>query len=137
MPSGQYTRSIHFLKGGLLVLFLSICLIESGIGCAEIKADESNGLAQSSFSIYALSRGKGVPGEARQVLEHAREVLQEGQAQGQVTRLVDRRIGLEGETRVCAEFSDEQVAARFFDQLHRFSLGVDLVNLKKRLVPHE
>ena len=48
-----------------------------------------------------------------------------------MTRLVEHRIGLEGETRLCAEFSDEHAADKFFDQLHRLSHDVDLVNIKK------
>ena len=53
--------------------------------------------------------------------------------QGEVTRLVEHRIGLEGETRLCAEFSDEHAADKFFDQLHSLTHGVDLVNIKKEV----
>ncbi len=85
--------------------------------------------------MYALSRGKGVPEQARKVLDQARQVLKEGQDQGKVKRLVDQRIGLEGETQLCAEFSDEQSADRFFDELHYFSREVDLVDMKKEACP--
>jgi hypothetical protein len=117
------------------LLAIPILLIEAGAGCAEINPPESRATTSSSFSVYALSRGKGVPDEARHLLDHARQILQQGQKQGEVIRLVDHRIGLEGETRLCAEFSDEHAADRFFDQLHRLSLGVDLVNLKKEACP--
>jgi hypothetical protein len=114
---------------------MTISLIGAWFGCAELKTRESKGSTPASFSLYVLSRGKGVPDEARRVLDHARQVLKEGQEQGEVIRLLDRRIGLEGETRLCAEFSDEQVADRFFNQIYRFSLGVDLVNMKKETCP--
>lgn len=127
--------AIRSIKGILFFLAIPILLIETGAGCAEIKTSELNVSEASSFSVYALSRGKGVPDEARQVLDHARQVLSQGQEQGEVKRLVDRRIGLEGETRLCAEFAEEQVADRYFEQLHRRSLGVDLVNIKKETCP--
>ncbi len=100
-----------------------------------MQTDRPNVAKVSSFSIYALSRGKGVPEQAMNVLNQARQVLKVGQDQGKVKRLVDRRIGLEGETQLCAEFSDEQVSDQFFNELHQFSRGVDLVNMKKELCP--
>ena len=122
---------IRSIRGLLLLIVLPIILIEAGTGCAEINTPESKASTLSSFSVYVLSRGKGVPKEAREVLEQSRDVLKKAQEHGEVKRLVDRRIGLEGETRLCAEFSDEKAAERFFNQLHRLSLGVDLVNIKK------
>ena len=104
-----------------------------GAGCAEINASESRAATPSSFSVYALSRGKGVPDEARQVLDHSRRLLKRAQEQGEVKQIVDRRIGLEGETRLCVEFSDEQAANRLFGQIQHFSDGVDLLNVKKEL----
>ncbi len=127
-----FIRSLRWL---LLLLEIPILLIEIGVGCAQINTDGSNVAEKLSFSMYALSRGKGVPEQAMNVLNQARQVLQEGQDQGKVRRLVDRRIGLEGETQLCAEFSDEQAADRFFIELHHVSRGVDLVNMKKELCP--
>lgn len=135
MSVPQTKCAIRSIKGVLLLLAMPILLIESGVGCAEIKASESRASAPPSFSVYALSRGKGVPDEARQVLAHARQIFKQGQEQGEVKRLVDRRIGLEGETRLCAEFADEQAADRYFEQLRRRSLDVDLVNIKKETCP--
>lgn len=123
--------AVRSLKGLLCLIALSILLIGAGVGCVEIKKSETQASTPSSFSVYVLSRGKGVPVEARQVLAQSRHVLKKAQEQGEVTRLVEHRIGLEGETRLCAEFSDEYAADKFFDQLHRLSHGVDLVNIKK------
>lgn len=135
MATPKNTCFIRSPRWLLLLLVLPIVLIEIGVGCAQIHTDGSKASNSSSFSVYALSRGKGVPEEARLVLDHARQVLKVGQDQGKVKRLVDRRIGLEGETLLCAEFSDEQAADRFFNELHHFSRGVDLVNMKKEICP--
>jgi hypothetical protein len=135
MPILQIKGPIRSLKRVFLLLAMPILLVEVGTGCAEIRNSEQKNSAPSSFSVYALSRGKGVPDEARRVLDRARQILKQGQEQGEVKRLVDRRIGLEGETRLCAEFADETVADRFFHQLDRLSLGVDLVNTTKESCP--
>jgi hypothetical protein len=131
----QTKYTIRSIKGILLLLAMLILMIEAGAGCAEINIPAPKVSVSSSFSVYALSRGKGVPDEARRVLDRARQILKQGQEQGEVKRLVDRRIGLEGETRLCAEFADETVADRFFHQLDRLSLGVDLVNTTKESCP--
>lgn len=133
IPKNTYViRSLRWL---LLLLMMPIVLIEIGVGCAQIHADASRASNSSSFSVYALSRGKGVSEQAMNVLNQARQMLKVGQDQGKVKRFVDRRIGLEGETRLCAEFSDEQTADQFFNELHLFSRGVDLVNMKREPCP--
>ncbi len=123
------------LRWFLLLLIMPIILIEIGVGCGQIITDRSNLTQPSSFSVYASSRGKGVPEKAMNMLNKAREILKVEQDQGKVKRLVDRRIVLEGKTQLCAEFSDEQVSDQFFNELHHFSRGVDLVNMKKELCP--
>ena len=135
MSTRQTPYVIRSIKGILLLLAMSILLIEAWAGCAENKTHESKSSTLLSFSFYALSRGKGVPEEAKYVLEQSRYVLKKAQEKGEVMRVVDRRIGLEGETRLCAEFSDERIAEKFFNQLHRLSLGVDLLNVKKETCP--
>lgn len=125
---------VRFIQA-ILLLTMPIILIESGAGCAEINVGETLAPTHSSFSVYALSRGRGVPGEARQVLQESRRLLNQAQKKGEVKRIVDRRIGLEGETRLCVEFSDEQAAKRLFGQIQHLSDGVDLVNLKKEPCP--
>lgn len=131
----QTTFTLTSIRRIFLVFAMPILLIEAGVGCAEIKTSEAIDPTVSGVSVYALSRGKGVPDEARRVLDQARQVLKNGQEQGEVTRLVERRIGLEGETRLCAEFVDETVARRFFHQLNQLSLGVELVNINKGMCP--
>jgi len=135
MSSCSFKCFIRPLKGILLLLAIPILLIEAGAGCAEINPPESRAATPSSFSVYALSRGKGVPDEARQVLDHSRRLLKRAQERGEVKQIVDRRIGLEGETRLCVEFSDEQAANKLFSQIQHLSNGVDLVNVTKETCP--
>jgi len=135
MSSCSFKCFIRPLKGILLLLAIPILLIEAGAGCAEINTPESRAATPSSFSVYALSRGKGVPDEARQVLDHSRRLLKRAQERGEVKKIVDRRIGLEGETRLCVEFSDEQAANKLFIQIQHLSNGVDLVNVTKEPCP--
>lgn len=82
-----------------------------------------------SFAVYALSRGKGVPQEAREALGKVREVIEGDRGRGVGVKVQTKRIGIEGETRVCAEYEDPKDAARAFERAKAFVKGVDLVNL--------
>jgi hypothetical protein len=84
---------------------------------------------RTSFAVYALSRGQGVPELTRAALNRARAVLQEAHHGGVVVRLVEQRIGLEGETRLCAEFQDDLAAGEVLAQLKTLTRGVELLNL--------
>ena len=81
-----------------------------------------------SFSLYALSRGKGVSEAGRKAIADFRELLRSMKAEGHVVDVSDTRIGLEGETRICASFASPEMAGRAWTQMQR-SLG-DLVQLK-------
>src|SRR5918996_5734248 len=82
-----------------------------------------------SFAVYALSRGKGVPQGARAALDQARSMLEDLQARGADLTLTQERIGLEGETRLCATFADASLAEETLERIRRLVSGVDLVNL--------
>ncbi|RXG84335.1 hypothetical protein [Bradyrhizobium vignae] len=87
-------------------------------------------LELQSFAFYALSRGKGLSERGRQVLEDFRELLRGMKAEGQVVEVSDSRIGLEGETRICAKFASSESTGKAWMQMQRLSAGVDLVQLK-------
>lgn len=82
-----------------------------------------------SITLYALSRGKGVPPEARKAIQAARHLFQEGQETGEVLSVTQTRIGLEGETRLCAELKDAQASKAMQDRIRPLVEGVDLVNV--------
>jgi hypothetical protein len=59
----------------------------------------------------------------------ARELLQNLQRTNAVTRLDERRMGLEGETRLCVEFKDSAAAASALKELRGIAEGVELLNV--------
>jgi hypothetical protein len=96
-----------------------------------------------SFAVYALSRGAGVPSEARRALEEVRERVDADRRDGVVVRSRRTRIGLEGETRLCVEYEDPEPAQRALARARDIVKDVDLVNLvvepcdKSRSKPEE
>jgi hypothetical protein len=87
-------------------------------------------LERQSFAFYALSRGKGLSEDGRKALAGFRQLLRDMKAEGQVVEVSDTRIGLEGETRVCAKFASADLAGKAWTQMQRLSAGADLVQLK-------
>jgi hypothetical protein len=102
--------------------------------CAGHTADGGPAAAPAqlrSFTMYALSRGKGVPERARTALARAEAVLQGLRDQGADVTITKERIGLEGETKLCATFADHGLAAKTLERLRQLVSGVDLVNLSE------
>jgi hypothetical protein len=110
----------------------ALLLIGAATACAGNSVAERPSVASSeprSFALYALSRGKGVPEGARAVLAGAETVIADLQARGERITVTKERIGLEGETRLCATFADERLAEEALERVRRLVSGVDLVNL--------
>ncbi|HYC62058.1 MAG TPA: hypothetical protein VEK79_21075 [Thermoanaerobaculia bacterium] len=82
-----------------------------------------------SFAVYALSRGKGVPAEAREALRRVAELAEEQQRRGVKVKITTTRMGIEGETRVCVAYEDPNEGARAYDRAKNIVKNVDLVNL--------
>ncbi|MBC7988590.1 MAG: hypothetical protein H7Y19_03275 [Luteimonas sp.] len=82
-----------------------------------------------------LSRGKGVPTETREAYKQIRYVLEQQQANANVTALQANRIGLEGETRLCAEFRNRDDAQAALAEIRKLSDGVDLLNVVEEPCP--
>lgn len=117
------------LRLGLILLAMGIMMMGASKGCAEAKPPETLAPAPQSIAVYALSRGKGVPDQAIEVLSHSRTLLKSAQERGEVRRMVEKRIGIEGETRLCAEFSDAESAHSMIEKLQQLGEGVDLINV--------
>ena len=83
-----------------------------------------------SFALYALSRGRGVSEGGRKAIADFRELLRNLKAEGQVVEVSDVRIGLEGETKICASFASPELAGKAWLQLQGSLAGADLVQLK-------
>ena len=85
--------------------------------------------ATSSFAVYALSRGRGVPEPTRSTWQAVWNLLESARRDGKVARLEQTRIGLEGEVRLCAEFDDPKLAREMLDRVRTRVTGVELLNL--------
>lgn len=126
---------VGYLSFGLILLGMGLIMMGASKGCADAKPPETLAPAPPSISVYALSRGKGVPDQAQEVLTQTRMLLKSAQERGEVRRVTEQRIGIEGETRLCAEFSHSESAQTIIDQIQRLSQDVDLINLKVEPCP--
>jgi len=83
----------------------------------------------TSFAVFALSRGKGVPPEALDVLRKVAEMADADERRGVRVETRRTRIGLEGETRLCVEYPSAAEARRGLEKVEKIVKDVDLVNL--------
>ena len=83
----------------------------------------------TGIALYTLSRGGGVPEPTRDLLKRVRSLFDEAEKQQVVVALKVERIGLEGETRLCAEFRSRDEAARMLERVRELGKGVDLINI--------
>ena len=79
--------------------------------------------------IHALSRGKGVPTQTRDTYKQIHALLEQRRSDAAITRLESSRMGLEGETRLCVEFSDRDHAAAMLAEIGKLAAGTDLLNI--------
>lgn len=83
-----------------------------------------------SFALYVLSRGKGVSDRGRKALADFRKMLRNMNGKGQVAEVSETRIGIEGETKICARFGSAELAAKAWIDMRRSLADADLVELK-------
>jgi hypothetical protein len=110
------------LIGGLL-------LACAGGAGQEPKEPESPSPDPRSFAVYILSRGAGVPPEARRALKEVQERVDKDRREGIVVESRQTRIGIEGETRLCVEYEDPEPAKKALARAREIVKGVDLTNL--------
>jgi hypothetical protein len=82
-----------------------------------------------------LSRGKGVPDDTRAAWKDIRALLEQRRATYAVTDLRTQRIGLEGETRLCAEFRNAKDAQAALAEVRQRAAGVDLLDVSEAPCP--
>ncbi|WP_283445627.1 hypothetical protein [Noviherbaspirillum suwonense] len=80
-----------------------------------------------SFALYVLSRGEGVSDRGRKVLADFRKMLRNMSGKGQVAEISETRIGIEGETKICARFASAELAAKTWIDIQRSLADADLV----------
>ena len=105
------------------MVFLLILL--SGVSMPSPKAPRS----VKSFAVYALSRGRGVPPQAREALRKVRALVEQDQKRGISVTIETTRIGIEGETRMCIDYKNAADGTRAYDRVRATVKGIDLVNL--------
>jgi hypothetical protein len=99
------------------------------VGCAGGASYGKPVTQTKSFVVLALSRGTGVPKTAQEFLKKAQTLLDKEKENGADIAISRYRIGLEGETKLCAEFSDPQLGGRLLAQIQDLSRGIDLINV--------
>jgi hypothetical protein len=85
---------------------------------------------QKSFALYVLSRGKGVPDEAWEALGKVRALAEADREEGVAVTIQEKRIGLEGERRLCIEYEEETKARQTYGRARALVEGVDLARLE-------
>ena len=86
--------------------------------------------AATSFAVVALSRGRGVPAEAREGLKRVSAMVEEDRARGVRVESRSERIGLEGETRLCVEYESAAEGRRAMEKAEQIARGVDLLRVE-------
>jgi hypothetical protein len=83
-----------------------------------------------SFALYALSRGSGLSASGQRAIAEFRDLLRSMKADGGVVHVSETRIGIEGETKICAEFATAELAGQVWMHMTQSLQGADLVQLK-------
>lgn len=85
--------------------------------------------APVSIAIYALSKGRGVPEPTREAYGQIRTILEKQRTTSAVSSVSSRRMGLEGETRLCAQFRDREQAQATLKEIREIAADVELLNV--------
>jgi hypothetical protein len=80
-------------------------------------------------AVYALSRGAGVPEAARAALARVRALFEAGRSDGSVLRIEEARLGIEGESRLCAVPRDAAAGERLLAEARRAARDAPLFNV--------
>ncbi len=88
-----------------------------------------------SFVVVALSRGKGVPPEAREAMKRVAAMVEADRARGLRAESRSQRIGLEGETCLSIEYESAAEGARAKARADEIAKGVDLFRVEAGSCP--
>ena len=98
-------------------------LLLVGIGCMTAEASKE-------FQFTMLSKGAGVPEETRVAFAQAESLLLNLEKQGVALSWKRERVGLEGETRVCVRFEDQDSAQKAFQKIKQMGSENDYLLLE-------
>jgi hypothetical protein len=102
----------------------------TSVASSDVDFPEEKLAGLKSFAVYALSRGSGVPEAASQLIVELRSLYQTNGTQREVSRYVEDRIGLEGETRVCLEFDTANAAQIAWKEVRVLIGEKELIDLR-------
>lgn len=88
-----------------------------------------------AFVVVALSRGKGVPPEAREAMKRVAAMVEADRARGLRVESRRQRIGLEGETCLEIEYENAAEGARAKARADEIGKGVDLFRVEAGACP--
>lgn len=89
----------------------------------------------TALTVTMLSRGKGVPEQARNAYKDIRALLEQQRDAYAITDLRTQRIGLEGEARLCVEFRDPRQAQTALAEIRKRIAGIDLIDVAQAPCP--
>lgn len=84
---------------------------------------------QPSIEILALSRGRGVPETTFIAFQEIMAVANTALESGSAVSVRQETIGLEGETRLCIVFRDNQAFAAIGNQIRKLATNIDLLQV--------
>lgn len=121
-----------------LPVILSMSIFSDHVTTMSLSKDEQDEQSVHSFAVYTLSRGKGVPEAARTILQDSGTLVESLRQKGHDIKITQQRIGLEGETRLCVEFSDTKLASATLQKIRILSQDEALVNVvEEPCKPHQ
>jgi hypothetical protein len=88
-------------------------------------------VTQPTVVVLALSRGRGVPQDARGALAAIEDVANVARGKGDIVSVTREVIGLEGETRLCIVFRDESALVAVRKEIRDLASGVDLLTVSE------
>lgn len=123
------SRSTQQLVCTMLLGFGLYVAVSSPGVYAGSEAELNPSLAQPSIEVLALSRGRGVPDSTFKTFQDIVAVANTALESGSVVSVRQETIGLEGETRLCIVFRDNQALVAVGNQIRRLATNIDLLQV--------
>ena len=99
--------------------------------CAATAQDSDRDAARPGIEVLALSRGAGVPEATRRVFETIVARVEAARAEEGVVQIKQSIFGLEGETRLCVVFRDEEALDTLGPELRNLAAGIELLQFRQ------
>lgn len=84
---------------------------------------------QHSIEILALSRGHGVPEKAAKAMQDIIDLAKAARESGKAISVKQETIGLEGETRLCIVFQNDQALVEIGCKIRKLATNIELMQV--------